>query len=130
MALQSGHGGYVKTTVAVPVGRWSGNWRSRLGEVTKSDSGGGTRFKAVVQDNQWSFECPRDDVAFPEAAGLTQGADVATLIFKLGAGDKADILSNTTVEDVSPTCDNQGDVVRVTVSGKGGTLAPNQTIPS
>lgn len=132
MALRSGHGGNVQVgtgaPVVVPVGRWSGNWRSRNSEVTQSDSGGGTLFFPVVQDNQWEFTAARDDTLFPEAVGLAQGTILGTMWFKLGAGVKADRLTNTTVEEVNPICDNQGDVVRVNVRGHGGVLTPNQTI--
>lgn len=130
--LRSGHGGSVKTGAAgattVPVGRWSGNWRVRDADVTQSDSGGATLYLAVVQDNEWEFTCARDDVLFPEAVGLAQGTVISLMWFKLGAGERADKLANTLVTEVSPVCDNAGDVVRVTVRGKGGLLTANQTI--
>lgn len=132
MSLQSAHGGSVQlgtgAPVVVPVGRWSGNWRARLAEVTQSDSGGATLEFPVVQENMWEFSCARDDTNFPEALGLTPGAIMSTVWFKLGAGAKADKLVNTTVEEVSPVSDNTNDVVRVTVRGRGGKLTPNQTI--
>lgn len=132
MTLKSAHGGNVQvgtgTPVVVPVGRWSGNWRVRDADVTQSDSGGATLYLAVVQDNEWEFTVARDDTTFPEAVGLAQGTVVSVLWFKLGAGTKADKLTNTLVCEVAVVTDNQNDVVRVTVRGKGGLLTPNQTI--
>ena len=133
MALQSAHGGSVQTgtggaIVVVPVARWSANWRVRTAEVTQSDSGGCTLEFAVVQENEWEFSCARDDTNFPEAVGFTPGTIIAIAWFKLGAGAKADKLTNTTVTEVAPVVDNTNDVVRVTVRGKGGKVTANQTI--
>lgn len=132
MALKSGHGGSVQvgtgTPVVVPVGRWEGNWRSRNTEVTQSDSGGCSLYFAVVQDNQYTFSVARDDTNYPEAVGFTIGTVIGTLWFKLGAGTKADKLTNSTVEEVNTITDNMGDVVRVNIRGHGGFLTPNQTI--
>lgn len=132
MTLKSGHGGSVQvgtgTITTVPVGRWSGNWKIRDSDVTQSDGGGSTHYFAVVKDPEWEFSAARDDTNFPEAVGLEEGTTVAVLWFKLGAGDKADKLVGTLVTEVSPVCDNAGDVVRVTVRGKGGVITKNQTI--
>lgn len=135
MSLRTAHGGYVKQPGynAFPVGSWTGNWRVRDAEVTQSDSGGCTLYFAVVQDNEWSFECPRDDTNYPEAVGWTPGTILATVYFKLGADlpnnpSKGDKLVNTLVTGVTPVCDNKGDVVKVTVHGKGGLLTPSQTV--
>jgi hypothetical protein len=132
MPLQSAHSGHVElgtgAPVIVPNQRWNGNWRVRLSEVTQSDSGGSTLEFPVVQENMWEFSAARDDANFPEAIGLTPGTIQAVMWFKLGAGNKADKLVNTTVEEVNPVVDNTNDVVRVTVRGKGGKVTPNQTI--
>lgn len=133
MALRSGNGGSVSTYTAedvllftIPNDRWSGNWRVREAEVTQSDSGGCTLYFPVVQDNDWEFSAARDDVNFPEALGLQAGDIIEKISFKLGAGSLGDLLENTLVTDVSNTCDNKGDVVRVSVRGKGGFLTPSQ----
>jgi hypothetical protein len=130
--LRSGNGGSVGigtgTVVVVPVGRWNGNWRSRDAEVTQSDSGGGTVYFHVVYDPEWEFTAARDDVLFPESLGFTEGSAIAVLWFKLGAGTKADKVVNTFVSEVNTVCDNAGDVVRVTVRGKGGVRSASQTI--
>lgn len=130
MALQSAHGGYVKiaSATALAVERWSANWRVRDAEVTQSDSGGSTLYMSVCEDNDWEYSCARDDTTFPETAGFAPGTIIATLFFKLGAGAKADKLVNTLVTDVSPVVDNKGDVVRVTVRGKGGNVTADQSI--
>lgn len=130
MALQSAHGGYVKiaSATAVPVERWSANWRVRDAEVTQSDSGGSTLYFAVVEDNEWEWSAARDDTNFPEAVGMSPGTIIATIFFKLGAGATGDKLTNTLVTEVAPVIDNKGDVVRVTVRGKGGNVTANQSI--
>lgn len=129
MALQSGHGGYVKAaTLVIPVATWQANWRVRDAEATQSDSGGCSLYLPVVQDNSWEFHVGRDDTLFPEAVGLTIGAVISTMYFKLGAGTKGDKLTTTLITEVSPVVDNLGDLVRVTVRGKGGYVTPNQVI--
>lgn len=127
MSLRSGHGGAIKVggTTVVPTDRWSGNWRVRDAEVTQSDSGGATLYFPVVQDNEWEWTAARDDTNYPEAVGLAPGAILADIRFKLGAGSACDKLVNTLVTEVSPVCDNKGDVVRVTVRGKGGVVTYN-----
>jgi hypothetical protein len=129
MALRSAHGGAIKTggAVVVPTDRWSGTWRVRDAEVTQSDSGGCTLYFPVVQDNEWEWTAARDDVNYPEAVGMAGGTIISDIRFKLGAGAACDKLVNTTVTEVSPVCDNKGDVVRVTVRGKGGLLTTSTT---
>jgi hypothetical protein len=129
MALKSGHGGSIKVagTTTVPTDKWSANWRVRLAEVTQSDSGGATLYLGVVEDNEWTWEAARDDTNYPEALGLSPGYVISDLRFKLGAGSSCDKLVNTTIETVDPVVDNKGDVVRVTIRGKGGKLTANTT---
>lgn len=129
MSLRSGNGGAIKVsgTVVVPTDRWSASWTARLAEVTQSDSGGASLYFPVVQDNSWEWTAARDDTNYPEAVGLTPGAILSDIRFKLGAGAACDKLTNTTVESVDPVCDNKGDVIRVTVRGKGGALTANTT---
>lgn len=132
MALQSGHGGSVQmgtgSITVVPVGMWRGNWRVREADVTQSDGGGSTHYQSVVTDPEWEFSAARDDTLFPESLGLGEGTIVAVMWFKHGAGTKADKLTGTLVVEVNPDVDNKGDVVRVTVRGKGGIILKNQTI--
>src|SRR5581483_4800306 len=127
MSLRSATGGHVyigtSAPVIVPVGKWTGNWRTILANVTQSDCGGGTVYFPTNTDPSWSLSVARDDVLYPEILGLQTGTVIAALFFRLGAGTKADRVSNTTVESVDVENDPQtGEVVRVNVSGKGGTL--------
>lgn len=130
MAIRTGHGGSVfnfDVPITIPTGRWSGNWRVRPAEVTQSNSGGGTRYKPVVQDPSWTCEFARDDDFFMEALGLTKGTEISALYFKLGAANQYDLLENTLVVEVSKVCDNAGDVVRISVSGQGGVVTEDTT---
>lgn len=129
MSLKSAHGGAIKLlgSVVVPTDRWSGTWRVRDAEVTQSDSGGCTLYFPIVQDNEWEWTAARDDTGYPEAIGMAGGTIISDIRFKLGAGASCDKLTNTTVTEVSPVVDNKGDVVRVTVRGKGGLLTANTT---
>lgn len=134
MSIPSGNGGYVlpaelSNPVAVAVGRWAGDWDSRLAEVTQSDSGGGTAYKHVVEDPKWTAEFAFDDTIFIETLGWDSGTELEEIFFKKGASALCDLVSNTTVETVNYTCDNQGDVVRVRVTGKGGTVTTNVGVP-
>ncbi len=127
--------GYVQVAAfVIPNMQWSVDGGSRLDEVTQSDSGGPTTpctlYGFVRQDNSWEIHVKRDDVAYPEAAGLTQGAILDAIYFKLGAGSKCDKLVNTTVENVKTVNDPVTKFVEVVVTGKGGLRVPNQDLPS
>lgn len=129
MALRSGQTGYIFVAAAIPTDRWSANWRARDAEVTQSDAGGCSLYFPIVQDNEWEWTAARDDASYPEAIGLASGTIITSMYFKMGAGTKADRLQNTLVTDVAPVVDTKGDVVRVTVRGKGGLMTANQTSP-
>lgn len=134
MSLKSAHGGGIyipgSPVVIVPVAVWNANWRVRDAEITQSDSGGSSLFMSVIQDNSWEFSVGRDDTLYPEAVGFVPGTILALVYFKLGAGTTADKLANTLVTEVTPVVDNQHDIVRVTVRGKGGFVTKNQALPS
>lgn len=133
MAFKTATGGNVmlSVSVVVPVGRWTGNWTTALSNVTQSDGNGGTSYFPTNMDPTWSFDAARDDTNYPEAIGLTSGTVVSTLYFRLGAETKADKVVNTTVESVTPVCDpSSNEVVRVTVSGKGGLVTYHQNLPT
>lgn len=127
MAFTSAKGGNVVLgATTVPVGRWSASWRGILPNVTQSDNPGATLFYPTIQDNSWSFRLTRDDLAFPEAVGFKFGTVLSTVKFLLGATGRCDQITNTTVESVDPECDSEsGEVIRVTVSGKGGLVTNN-----
>lgn len=123
MAFLSGNGGEIIVgSTTVHVATWEGNFGSRLVENTNSNTSGASNYEKVVDDCSWTAECPLDDTNLPDTdAGLNGGAQV-TVKFYLGAGTKFYQLTNTTVEEVRARNDNATDIVRVTVTGKGGSL--------
>jgi len=135
MALTSATGGSVyigaSSPTIVPNGSWNGNWRTILANVTQSDCGGATKYFPTNHDPSWTISLCRDDTAYPEAVGLTTGTVIAAIFFRLGSATKADKIVNTTVESVDPVVDTAtGEVVRVTITGKGGLVTFNQNLPS
>lgn len=131
MTFSSATGGHVYLgVVIVPVGRWTGNWRNIIPNVTQSDCGGATLYFPTNQDNAWSFRVARDDVNYPEILGLAQGTIIAALAFGLGDSGLCDLLENTTVESLDKENDVEtGEVVRITISGRGGFLTANEPVP-
>lgn len=123
MAFLSGNGGEVIVgAVTLHVAKWEGNFGARLVENTNSNTSGATSYDKVVDDASWTIEIPLDDTNLPDTdAGLTGGTKV-TIKFYLGAGAKFYQLTNTTVEEIRPSNDNAQDIVRVTVTGKGGAI--------
>ncbi len=137
MAFQSAAGGdvlsgtYTIPAFRVPVAVWSAAWRVKDTECNQADSGGGSLALPVIQDNSWEWRCARDDAQYPEAVGFEGGQLIPTMHFTLGGGSKADKLENTLVIEVAPVCDAEsGEVVRVTVKGKGGTVTKNVPAPA
>lgn len=133
MSIPSANGGYVSIGAGggntQHVARWTGDWMNRLAEVTTS-AYGGAQYTSALEDPSWSFEVPRDSTAFPEALNFKPGYFFSDIWFKLGADTVADRVSNTTVERVSKENNNAGEVVRITVSGRGGKVLFNQALPS
>ena len=123
MAFVSGNGGSISVgATALVVGEWGGNFGARLVENTHSATGGSTNYEKVVDDPSWYADIPWDETALPDTdLGLTGGAKV-TVTFKLGAGVKTYVLTNTTVENVEPKVNNSNDIVRMRVTGKGGAI--------
>jgi hypothetical protein len=96
---------------------------ARLAENTHSGVSS-TNFEAVVGDNSWSASVPWDSTNLPDTGfGLTVGAKV-TLQFNLGRSGKFETLTNTSVETVEDVMDNEGDIIRTEITGKGGALTP------
>lgn len=122
MAFRSGNGGSVTFTGGtLAIGTWEGDFSARLTETTNSSSGG-TQFAKVVEENSWSCDIPWDEANMPDTTvGLVPGSVIASASFKMGAGAKVYVLANTTVEKMVPTVNNATDIVRMRVSGKGGT---------
>ncbi len=132
MSIPSGNGGFIQLATGAGniqhVSMWTGNWANRLAEVTNSGFAG-SQYAPTLPDPSWSISLPRDDTAYPEALGITPGAFLANVWFKLGADSKYDKVSATTVEAVQKECNSAGDVVRITITGKGGSLTLNTTGP-
>lgn len=94
---------------------------ARLTENTHSGVAN-SNYEKVVGDHSWSASIPWDDSNLPDTDfGLVEGAKV-TLIFNMGGSGKTETLTNTTVESVEDIMDNQGDIIRTEVSGRGGAL--------
>lgn len=123
MAFWSGNGGSIKvgSTTHNFVGKWTLRKNSRLTENTHSGTPA-TNYLAVVPDHSWTVEIPWDDTVLPDTdMGLSEGGQV-TLTFNYGASGKFAVLTNTTVETIEEVDDNAQDIIRVVLSGKGGTL--------
>ena len=115
----SGNGGY--TTVGatrLDVAKWTVNSNARLTENTNSGTAGSTRYDLVAYDNSSSIEIPWDSDNLPSTL-LPRGSKV-TLTFYHGGSTKTSVLTNTTVENVTTVDDNAQDIVRVSVTTKGG----------
>lgn len=120
----SGNGGFMKIgTSQFDIGKWTLNKDPRLVESGTSGQTGGTRYTAVKDDPSWECELPWDSIAGAELAGLTEGASIALLKFKCGNSSLYYSVANTTVGPISVICDNNGDVVRQKVTGKGGDVS-------
>lgn len=99
---------------------------SRLAENSHSGVAA-TNFEHVIPHYEWTVEVPWDDTNLPDTdAGLAEGAKV-TIRFNDGASSKFKTLTNTSVEVVEEVDDNQGDIIRSVISGKGGTLTRQTT---
>lgn len=99
---------------------------SRLTENTSS-ANSSTNYVQVVKDHSWNADLPWDDTNLPDTDfGLVEGAQV-TLVFNEGTSGKTATLTNTTVERLETIMANETDIVRVRVSGKGGSLTREVT---
>jgi hypothetical protein len=126
MSACSGQNPVFVNGFVVPVGQWTGDWVAVLADVTTSGTRG-TRYVPVITDCSWSITMPHDDPFFAEAIGLGTGAIIAVMHFR-HTQTRGDKLENTTVERVQRVSDAK-DVVRVTVSGKGGALSNDVLVP-
>lgn len=123
--FRSGNGGYISVgsgPIRLDIKQWSGNFGARLVENTHSGTGGADNYEKVCDSATWSCDVPLDESNLPDVdVGLVPGAKV-TIKFMIGAGAKFYKLTNTTVESAEPTNDNTSDIVRIKLSGKGGTI--------
>ena len=99
---------------------------ARLVENTNS-ANSSTNYVSVVKDHSWTATLPFDDTNLPDTDfGLTEGAQV-TLIFNQGGSGKTATLTTTTVERLETMMNNEHDIIRCRVSGKGGVLTRETT---
>lgn len=127
MAFHSGNGSTI-TVGAVVLHCKKATLRkgARLVENTHSGTSSSNYVK-VVPDHSWTAEVPWDDTNLPDTdAGLVEGQQV-TITFAKGASGKTAVLTNTTVETLEDVMDNEGDIIRTVVSGKGGALTRETT---
>jgi hypothetical protein len=127
MSFWTGNGGEIVVgAVTLHVTKWTVRKTARLAEATHSGTTA-TNFEKVVPHFEWTAEVPWDDTNMPDVdAGLAEGAKV-TIVFHDGASGKTFTLTNTSVETLEQVNDNENDIIRVTVSGKGGTLTRETT---
>lgn len=123
MAYWSGLGGYmVVGATRLDINKWTLRKTARLVENTNSGSVA-TNFNAVVPHYEWTVEVPWDSVNIPDTdVGLVEGAQV-TITFYTGASGKYQTLVATTVESNEEVDDDANDIIRETISGKGGYLS-------
>lgn len=107
------------------VGKWSLESRSQSTDVSNA-SVSGSRYAHVQGDASWTCEVPLDDDLYPEAAGLRRG-DIAYIWFRIGATDNFHNLAQTTIMSVVYESNSTGDVVRLMITGAGGSL--NENVP-
>lgn len=100
--------------------------QARLVENTSS-ANSSSNYVPVIKDHSWTATIPWDDTNLPDTDfGLVEGAQV-TLIFNEGTSGKTATLTNTTVERLETMMNNEQDIVRVRISGKGGALTREVT---
>jgi hypothetical protein len=118
----SGNGGSIVVgATTLNIGKWTLRKGARLVENTHSGTPS-TNYEKVVPDNSGTIDVPWDSTNIPDSgAGLISGAKV-TLVFNLGASGKFHTLTNTSIEVNEDTDDNAQDIIRTSVSFKGGTL--------
>jgi len=127
MAILSGATGSVSfkatggSVVTLDVTEWSVQEGNRIADVTTS-AAAYTAFQGTVADNTWSFSLPLDAANSPEVTAAMAVPATGTIWFKLGTSSTYHKITPTTVQQISPTNNAAGDVVRVTVSGGGGAL--------
>jgi hypothetical protein len=131
MALWSGNSGEIVVDPAgaaltLNVTKWTVRKTARLAEATHSGKAA-TNFEKVVPHYEWTAEVPWDDENLPDTDGtLIEGAKV-TIRFVLGASTKLIVLTDTSVETLEQVDDNENDIIRAVVSGKGGSLTRETT---
>jgi len=111
MAKVSGHGGYWvrqgTPNVIVHNSQWTLVTEAVIDDVTDSSSEGVAEgMPIIVKVQSLEMEVPEDDVAYPQALGLTEGA-VLNFWLKRGALSQWDKVDGTIVRSVRVTNDQQ-----------------------
>lgn len=121
IAFWSGNGGAILVgATELNIAKWTLNRTARLVENTHSGTGGNSNYNVVVYDHSGTVEVPWDDAALPDTdVALVPGTQVA-ITFQHGNSGKTAVLTNTMVETLTTNNDNSQDIVRVTVTFKGG----------
>lgn len=120
--MPSGNGGYITVNGdRLDINKWEHDNQSKNVENTHSGTEGATNFDHVVEHNEWSIAVPWDETNTPEDVSLVRG-DKVDIVFQYGATGNSDTLTNTLVTSVKTVNDNQGDIIRVDVTGKGGKM--------
>lgn len=127
MAFHSGNGSTI-TVGAVTLHCKRATLRKGARLVENTHSGvTSSNYEKVVPDHSWTIEVPWDDVNLPDTdVGLIEGLKV-TIVFTKGGSGKAATLTNTTVETLEDVMDNEGDIIRTVITGKGGALTRETT---
>lgn len=133
MTLLSANGGSVTVDgspdITLHVSSWQIDDGSRLADVSTSAQSYAV-FLGCLAEVSWSFELPVDAASTPTAAGLTPGAVITNLWFRVGSSNTYHKIANCTVERVAPVNDNTGQPYRETVSGRGGAITRYGAAPS
>lgn len=127
MAFRSGNGSTLtKDGTVLHLSRAVLRKNARLVENTHSGVSS-TNYDKVVPDHSWTVDVPWDDTNLPDTdVGLVEG-DKVTIVFAKGASGKTATLTGTTVETLEDVMDNSGDIIRTTISGRGGALTREVT---
>lgn len=127
MAFHSGNGSTITVgSTVLHCKRATLRKNARLVENTHSGVSS-SNYERVVPDHSWTVEVPWDDTNLPDTdVGLVEGAK-ATIVFAKGGSGKTMTLTNTTVETLEDVMDNEGDIIRTVITGKGGALTRETT---
>lgn len=126
----SGNGGYITASptsegglshTRLDIGKWTLRITTRLAENTHSGVSS-TNFESVVRHNEWSLEVPLDIENFPENIGFDQ-ADKVDIVFNIGESGNFYTLTGSSVETLEYVDDQSQDIVRIMISGKGGSIS-------
>jgi hypothetical protein len=134
MSKVNAHGGYWVVegapSVRVDNAEHEIDIEEMIDDTTDSGSGGAAEgLPCIYKVQSLSMSVAEDDVAYPEALGLTQGARL-TIFAKRGALAQWDKVANTIVKTLRKINDNNGKARRVNVVCEYGTYSRNVAAPA